>query len=208
MAVEDEKLKRFEQAIFSQVEAQAASVSSELEAYQARQIEKAADEELEKSYALLQSRRSQLHAEFSRRVTQEKLSARQRLLQYRRERIDTLFEEAGEALSAFAAGPDYPAWIRSALAPYAGLLEGGELLVRQEDVALFQGLFPGAPVRVDGGNRLGGFAIQNRSLNQYLDETFATLLEGEKERFYEGGSLGLEIGQGPSPAPLKGAEDF
>lgn len=208
MAVEDEKLKRFEQAIFSQVEAQAAAISSELEAYKAQQIEKAAGEELEKSYALLQSRRSQLRAGFSRRITQEKLSTRQRLLQYRQERINALFEKAGEALSAFAAGPDYPSWIRSAMAPYAGLLEGGELLVRQEDLALFQELFPGTPVQVDGGNRLGGFAIQNQPLNQYLDETFATLLEGEKERFYQDGSLGLEIGQGPSPAPLKGAEDF
>lgn len=193
MAVKEEKLQRFEQAIFSEVAAQAAEILGELDAYKAERIEKAADEELEKSYQLIQSRIGEFRAAFSRKVTQEKLSARQRLLRYRQEQVDALFERAGERLKAYTASADYRRWIQSAAEPYAELLKDGVLLVRAEDKALFEELFPGVMVETDGKNRLGGFAILNQRLGQYADETFAARLEAEKERFYQSGGLGLDI---------------
>ena len=66
MAVADEKLERFERAIFTEVEAQSAEILGEVDAYKAQQIEAATDEELEKSYTLIQHKMDEFRREWKK----------------------------------------------------------------------------------------------------------------------------------------------
>ncbi len=193
MAVADEKLERFERAIFTEVEAQSAEILGEVDAYKAQQIEAATDEELEKSYTLIQHKMDEFRSEFSRKITREKLNVRQRVLSHRLALIESLFEEAGQKLQAFTATEDYAGWLTARLEESRAELSGSTLLVRAEDMDLMKRLAPGVPLTEDPQNKLGGFAILNEEAGRFLDETFAARLETEKERFYQNDSLGLEI---------------
>lgn len=192
MAVEDEKLRRFKETIFAEVEEESAQILGELDTYRAEQLEKAVALEEEKGAHLIKSRMEESKAEFSRRLTKERLGSRQRLLRCRAELVEELFDEAAQRLLAFAEGSDYESWLQQALARCGGALEGGMLLIREKDRAIFEKLAPGLPLQADLQNRLGGFVLQNIGQSLYLDETFAAKLAAEKERFYQDGALGLE----------------
>ncbi len=192
MAVEDEKLRRFKETIFAEVEEESAQILGELDAYRAERLEKAVAAEQEKGAQLIKGRMEEAKAESARRVTKERLGSRQRLLRCRAELVDGLFAEAEERLLDFAAGPGYESWLQRALARCGSALDGGMLLIREGDRALFEKLAPGLPQQADPRNRLGGFVLQNAGQSLYLDETLAAKLAAEKERFYQDGALGLE----------------
>ncbi|MDD6032806.1 MAG: V-type ATP synthase subunit E family protein [Oscillospiraceae bacterium] len=189
MSVEEEKLARFRQAIFAEAEAQSAAILSEAGEYQSEKLKAASDEALEESFRRIRSRADEYRADMARRLTRERLASRHRLLRRRDELTDALFDEAADRLLSWSETPDYEALMERLLQQCGALLEGGELLIRERDKALFERLAPGVSLTADPMNRLGGFALRNQKQGRYLDETLAARLEQSRERFYETVSL-------------------
>ena len=189
----NERLTRFEKAVFSEVEAKANEILSEVDAYKEEKVAGAQDDELQQSYQKIQQKIDEIRSNFAKEVTREKLSAKQQLLLKRKELTEALFQEAGKKLEAYTASGEYDAWLEKTLKKdQAYLSEGAKILTRGEDAERIRKLAGSVPVEVSASIRLGGFVIVQDEKQIYLDETFDTRMETAREQFYASGKADLK----------------
>ena len=189
----NERLTRFEKAVFSEVETKANAILSEVDAYKQEKMEDSQDDELRQSYQKIQQKIDEIRSGFAKEVTREKLAAKQQLLLKRKELTEEVFSSAEEQLRAFTATAGYDTWLKQVLDKNAAsLTSGAKVLVRNEDVERVRKLGVKVPVEAAPFIKLGGLVIVQEEKQVYLDETFETRMEAAKERFYASGKADLK----------------
>lgn len=101
----NDRLARFEKAVFSEVEREACEILSEVDVYKEQKLSGVQDQELQQSYQKIQRKLDEIRSGFSKGVTREKLSTRQQLLQTRQKLVEELFADAEAQVSAFTETP-------------------------------------------------------------------------------------------------------
>lgn len=189
MPNENEKLARFEKAVFSEAEGQAAQILSEVDSYKEEKLDGVKEEELQRAYDRIQQKATDIRAGFSREITREKLGARQRVLLRRKELVEELFSKAAQRVEAFTQTEGYRAALTGMLAGRS--LTGVTVLAREKDLALVRELAGNAKVEESGQIRLGGLIFVETEAHRYDDQTYDSRLKEAEERFYASGKAGL-----------------
>ena len=175
----NDRLARFEKAVFSEVEREACEILSEVDVYKEQKLSGVQDQELQQSYQKIQRKLDEIRSGFSKGVTREKLSTRQQLLQTRQKLVEELFADAEAQVSAFTETPDYDAG-------------DAKILARPADVERVKKLAGETPVEVSSSIRLGGLVIMVDEKSLYVDETLDARMEAAKEQFYASGKADLK----------------
>lgn len=189
----NDRLARFEKAVFSEVEREACEILSEVDVYKEQKLSGVQDQELQQSYQKIQRRLDEIRSGFSKGVTREKLSTRQQLLQTRQKLVEELFADAEAQVSAFTETPDYDAYLQKALDKNRSVLSGdAKILARPADVERVEKLAGETPVEASSSIRLGGLVIVVDEKSLYVDETLDARMEAAKEQFYASGKADLK----------------
>lgn len=194
MSVIDEKLKRFESIIFSDVDEKVGAVIAEAdqnkEAALAEHREKVTDE----YFDYMQKQVKEIHADTKRRISKAELDARRELLAHRNQLADQVFSAVKAALLAFTEAADYPTYlaehIRAAMAE--AKLPACSILLREADLPLVSAAdFSVSSVSADADIRLGGFILLDTENGIMIDESFDSKLEALIPYFNRVSGLGL-----------------
>ena len=183
----NDRLARFEKAVFSEVEREACEILSEVDVYKEQKLSGVQDQELQQSYQKIQRKLDEIRSGFSKGVTREKL------LQTRQKLVEELFADAEAQVSAFTETPDYDAYLQKALDKNRRVLSGdAKILARPADVERVKKLAGETPVEVSSSIRLGGLVIVVDEKSLYVDETLDARMEAAKEQFYASGKADLK----------------
>ena len=189
----NERLARFEKAVFSEVENKACEILSEVDVYKEEKLAGVQDRELQQAYQKIQQKIDEIRSGFAKSVTREKLAAKQQLLLRRQQLAEELFAEAAERVRAFAKTADYDRFLQAALERNREYLtSGAKILARSADIERVQKLAGGIPVEEASFIQLGGLVIVQDAERVYLDETLETRMETAKEQFYASGKADLK----------------
>lgn len=189
MSVTEEKLKRFESIIFSEVEGKMKEKIEAAEKYKKTALDEHRNSKLEEYFDYMQDQVKQIESDIKRRVSQAELSADRELLLYRNRIAEKVFSNVKEKLHTFTESEEYPAYLKeridAALKSYA--FSSAEVLVRKEDLSLFtEASFPCSEEK---DIRLGGFILIDRENGLMADESFDSKLEALVPYFYRTSGL-------------------
>ena len=131
-----------------------------------------------------------IKAKHKREVTQHDLACKRELLEYRSSLVEQIFMDVKEQLRQFTGSSSYENYLVRRLLAVAREFpcEGAVIRVCKEDLKfedVLKKTIPGITVEADSKNHLGGFTIVNYDKRVLEDETFESLLEGERQSFYE-----------------------
>lgn len=184
MPNDNEKLARFQKAVFSETESKAAEILSEVDSYKQEKLGDVQEAELQRAYDLIQRQAADIRSGFSREITREKLNARQRVLLRRKELTEQLFEKAADKLLNFTETDAYQAYL-SGLLKAQGNLDGVKILARAKDLEILRGM--GVSAEASAQIRLGGLIFVDEAGHRYDDQTLDSRLKDAEERFYTSG---------------------
>ncbi len=193
MSVIDEKLKRFENLIFSDVDAQINAANADIDAYRQTTLAKHREKLIDEYFFYMQDQVKQIKAQVGQQLSKEELDAQRELLHYRNELVERVFSAVRERLANYTASAKYPSYliehIKSSLAdsPKAAY----ELLVRQADLPLLEeaDLPSTVTIAVDQSIQLGGFILLSQELGIMLDRSFDSGLGELVTRFNQTSGL-------------------
>ena len=195
MAISDEKVGKFVQAITEYAEEQRRKIHQEVEDFKAERLAQAEKQVLSDAYELIQKERADLRNDMSREMSRRELKARQELLGRRKAIMEDVFEEAQARLAAYATTPAYAEKLKASLAEMAALLpaEGTIYAVCGRDLSLLAGEVPaGSRLEASPEIRLGGLRGVNLDAGLMVDDTLDTKLEMQRDWFTE--HSGLMVG--------------
>ena len=194
MPNDNEKLARFEKAVFSEMETKAAEILSEVDSYKEEKLGGVQDAELQRAYDLIQRKAVEIRAGFARDITREKLSARQRVLLRRKELTEELFQKAADKIQQYTKTEEYTSLLKDMIQKHTD--SETKILVREADETLVRSLVKGNPIEVTGQIVLGGLIFVNESRRSYEDFTFDSRLKSAEENFYHSGKAELSTVEG------------
>ena len=195
MAIPDEKLSKFIQAMTRDAEERRARILAQTEAFNKAEMEKAEMEALTEAYQLIQANLSQMRARVRRELSRKELALHREALLRRCAIADRVMKGAEDKVRAFTESPDYLELLRELAAEAASLAGDGpiELALREKDLPLAPELtscFAGpCQVRVDDGILLGGLRARCPEKGVVIDETLDARLESQRRWFAEHAGL-------------------
>ncbi len=198
MALQDEKLSKFIQAINKDAEERRARILAESEAFNKAELEKAETEALTDAYHLIQQEISKMRTGIRRELSQKELKLHRAALLKRSEITKDVFDEAAKEVEAFTRTDAYPLFLEGLAKDAAALFPktGVTLYLRKADLPLAEKLCPlfegGCQVKADDSIRLGGLRIECRAFGLMADETLDTRLDSQHVWFAEHSGLSVE----------------
>lgn len=190
MAYDAQKLSVFEKAVEQETGKKIEEIDAEIEAYKKQEYEKVREMQYNKMYTYMQEQVRAIKAKHKREVTQHDLACKRELLEYRNSLVEQVFADAKEQLRQFTNSDSYENYlVRKLLAVAKDFpCEGAVIRVSKEDLKfedVLKKTVHGVTVEADPKNHLGGFTIVNLEKRVLEDETFESLLEDERQAFYE-----------------------
>lgn len=195
-----QKLMQFQQELDAKVEAERQRQEKELQGFRQQELEKYADDALADAYQLIQGEVAQQDTLLNKAASEKRMERRKELFACREEYTRQVFAQVQQRLEAFAASPQYPAFLRELVAQMAQGCPAGEgsvLLLRREDLPRAQELLPlvgkGCQVQESEEIRLGGAVLQNRALGFRDDQSLDSRLREQQQHFCEESELSIEL---------------
>ena len=198
MALQDEKLSKFIQAINKDAEERRARILAESEAFNKAELEKAETEALTDAYHLIQQEISKMRTGIRRELSQKELKLHRAALLKRGEITKDVFDKAAKEIEAFTKTDAYPAFLEGRAKEAAKLFPktGVTLYLRKADLSLSEKLCPlfegGCQAKADDSILLGGLRIECREFGLVADETLDTRLDSQHVWFAEHSGLSVE----------------
>ncbi len=189
MANSDEKVSKFVQAITAYAEEQRQRIHQEVEDFKAERLMQAEQQVLADVYELIQKERTQLRSQASREISRRELEARKKLLSKRQGMMDAVFAAAEEQIAAFAASPDYAAFLQASLQAMSRRLpaEGTVYQLATRDAGHVQALAAlcpeGSRVELSDDIRLGGLRGVNAAAGLLADDSLDARLDEQRDWF-------------------------
>lgn len=191
------KLKKFEDAVLSEIDMKTALMRAEAEERHKSELEESKDAQLARAYSEIQKKISDIRKASKREVAKHSLQSKREILQKRNSLMKSVFESASAKLSAYTATDKYLKRMLEKLAFYAAeyKLEDAQIFVCEQDYKHskeFSDAY-GLPCTIlaDKTNTLGGFILKSHAASYYFDETLETLLSSQKDYFIENSGLAL-----------------
>lgn len=197
MSVIDEKLQRFENIIFSDVDAKVNATIEEADRNKENALSEHQEKIMDKYFDYMQDQVHLIQSDIKRQMAKAELSAKRELLLYRNQISDKVFQNVKKQLSDFAQSDDYPTYltdsIRDCLQNQS--MQDVKILVRQEDISLLQEneFTQQFAVEQDSSIQLGGFILLDKSAGTMIDQSFDSKLDELFSYFIQ--TSGLMINQ-------------
>lgn len=179
MSVIEEKLKRFEKIILSDVDAKINTIISEADQHKETALAEHHEKVVDEYFDYMQKQVREIEADVRQRVSKTELDAQRELLLYRGKLADRVFSSVKSMLLEYTKSNDYPQYLSEHIKASisASQLSSVTILLRKEDLSLIDaGLFPSASVSEDDSIRLGGFVLLDRDNGILVDESFDSRL--------------------------------
>ncbi len=207
MPQQREKLTRFEEAVFSDVDKQIQEQEKALEAQCESSLSQIRDECLLEAYNEIKTQTAQIRSECVKRTSKLQLNSKKEILLHRDQLVQSMFWELRKSIEDYTGREEYLAYLRRKFKEAAGMLEaytsGGAdtfvMKVAQRDLGLETQLRAEAPqiVRVEADDRieLGGFYLecaQQEYASYVVDMSLDSELVRQHELFNREGRLSIE----------------
>lgn len=191
------KLKKFESAVFAEVDAKTELIKQEAEELRNSELEKNKDVQLEKSYKEIQKKSQELKKKFKREVAKYGLDAKRKILVKRTEITKKVFDDVAKKLLSFYNSDEYNTYIINKLKKFSNenSISDVTIYVGKKDYENPQNIKEAyslpCTVVEDKSINLGGFIVKHADKNIYFDETLDTILAEQKEYFIQNSELFL-----------------
>lgn len=184
--MEQERLAKFKQAIFSDVEAKVATISDQVEELRRASLQEAEDQELQHAYETIQQSVQQIKQDIRRDIAKMELTAKQDVLRQREQYKQQIFKHVAEKLQEYVKTNTYREYLTSTLSKviedYGS--ESVEIFVAPFDEWLAERSERGSyPITVDRTIQLGGLYLVDSAAGILVDETLDTKLKDQNEYF-------------------------
>ncbi len=193
MSVIDEKLKRFETIIFSDVDVKINAANAEIDNYKQTTLAAHREELIDKYFVYMQDRVKQIKTQMGQQLSREELNAQRELLHYRNGLADQVFSGVKQRLAEYTAGAEYGPYLTEKIQAALNDNPGTEydLLVREADLSLLQdaAFTPAVRIAADNSIRLGGFILLSQSQGIMIDESFDSRLSELVSQFNQTSGL-------------------
>ena len=198
MAISDEKVSKFVQAITAYAEEQRQNIHREVEEFKAELLLVAEQEVLNDSYQLIQRERIELQNQMSREMSKREMDARKEMLSHRLEIMTTVFAKAKEKLTAFTKTQEYQAFLLHSVNNMVEQLpaEGSVYYLAMQDKLyqeeLSKHIPAGSSLQFTDDIALGGIRGANSESGIMLDDTLDMRLDIQRDWFVENSGLTVE----------------
>lgn len=199
LTLEEEKLAKFRQAVFSDVDAKIEKIKKETESVKKASLAQTEDEQLNDAYGYIQDNVAKIKNEFKLEVSKKDLAARQEIL-LERERYRNLILQAIRCrLSEFSKTEEYKTYLleRYKLAATQNDMDHAVVSYKPEDHWFEQAVKTACPeqnvlFQPDFRIKMGGFIIRNEQMGFLIDETFESKLEEQMPYFNQNCRISAE----------------
>ncbi len=184
MAVSDEKLQKFEDAVMEQANAKAENILADLNAKKEQTLSQTEDEELTRHFTNMQNEISQIKQSCIKRVSLHAQQANKEMLLYREGISEKVFGAVRKRLVEFTKTADYEKFLSDEikrLKDYAA--DDLVVCVSENDLKFKDTVFASMTVVADKRIEIGGFILKSDEKGFALDETLDARLESQKEYF-------------------------
>ena len=197
MSVIDEKLQRFEEIVFSDVDAKVNATIEEANRYKESALSEHHDQIMDKYFDYMQDQVHLIQSDIKRQMAKAELSAKRELLLYRNQISDKVFQNVKNQLSDFAQSDDYKAYLTDSIKECvaANPFPEAKILVRREDLAFLQetDFNRDFTIEQDSSIQLGGFILLDKAAGVMIDQSFDSKLNELISYFIQ--TSGLMINQ-------------
>lgn len=197
MSFNKDKLRAFENAILQETDEKISQLEEEVKEYEKREIEKAKNDDYNRMFNYMQEKVQEIKHKYRQDITRYELQTKRSIFMYRNSLAQKIFDEVSEKLVEFSNSDKYFDFIVDKLNESLKVFpcETGKILVSKKDLQLLERIKEKVPaitdVLVDKKNHLGGFTLINEEAGLLIDQTFKTLIEDEKQKFYS--SCGMTV---------------
>ncbi len=197
MSFNKDKLRAFENAILQETDEKISQLEEEVKEYEKREIEKAKNDDYNRMFNYMQEKVQEIKHKYRQDITRYELQTKRSIFMYRNSLAQKIFDEVSEKLVEFSNSDKYFDFIVDKLNESLKVFpcETGKILVSKKDLQLLEKIKEKVPaitdVLVDKKNHLGGFTLINEEAGLLIDQTFKTLIEDEKQKFYS--SCGMTV---------------
>lgn len=197
MSFNKDKLRAFENAILEETDEKINQLEEEVKKYEEAEIEKAKNDDYNRMFNYMQEKVQEIKHKYRQDITRYELQTKRSIFMYRNSLADKIFDEVSENLVEFAKSDKYLDFIIRKINDSLDVFpcETAKLLVSKKDLELSEKIKEKVSaitdVVVDKKNVLGGFILMNEEAGLLIDQTFKTLIEDEKQKFYS--SCGMTV---------------
>lgn len=182
--MEQDKLLKFRQAVFSDIELKVQKIEKEAEELKKVALAQTEDEQLNSAYSFIQGNIVKIKNEYKLVVAKKDLAAKQDVLLQREAYRKAILNSVRTRLAGFAESEEYKAYIMQKLEALAKerSLEGSVVEYRPEDAWLEDAVntaYPaaGCTFKPSPLIKIGGFSVRNDTAGTLIDETFESKLQ-------------------------------
>lgn len=189
-----EKIARFEEAINKESEAKAKAVLSAAENRAREAVSSADDVYLEKVYNFVSTETKNIKRKYAKLVSQKEFEASKSVFAHRSQAVEAFFEDMAKEISDFAKTPEYQqdlANLLSEIEKENGFASDTVAYVKAEDAEAVKKLYPSLNVKADKKIKLGGVTVFYPNKSLYIDKTFDSAFEQQKDEFVNNGLMQL-----------------
>lgn len=194
---QQEKLLKFQKAVFAEIEQKTALIRTDAEQNKAQTLEQTKEALLAKAENDFHTKTAEIRQEIRRETAKYSLELKRSLLKKRTELMEKIFAEVENKLRNYCKTEQYRSELLKRVAAFSAAHPTTDpvLSVSEDDMALAESLKEafGRPCELCANNAaaLGGFIVFDRAQNLYYDETFAQKLADQKPYFIEHSSFTL-----------------
>jgi V/A-type H+-transporting ATPase subunit E len=197
--LDQEKLSKFRQAVFSDVESKISVIQQEAEELKKASLAQTENEQLNDAYSYIQSNVAKIKAEFKLIVAKADLAAKQEVLLQRENYRRSMLAAVRQRLVDFTKTDEYKSYLLSKLEEVSKSypLSHSVILFQEEDSWLEQEVktkfapedcvFQSSPAI-----KIGGFIIRNEESGYLIDETLESKLQEQIPYFNQNCRIAAE----------------
>ncbi len=197
MQEQQEKLARFEKAVFAEVDAKADNIRRDAETGQKEMFSEYEILQAAKSEKELNRQKEELKKNAKHELAKFSLDCKRKLLVKRAELTDEVFASVQNRLQEFRASEEYPSYLLGCISAFSKTAPSAELkiFVHSADLPLAKDIQKACSqpctVEADDSIDLGGFTARAENSGVCYDETLRQKLAGQKNYFIENSGLSL-----------------
>ena len=197
MSVESEKLYRFENAIFSNIEHEINSIIDAAQIEKDEIVQNAKEKYLYNASKEIRRTVKKLQGKTVKLISQEEIKAKGDVLKHREKLVNQLFDTIVDRINAFTASDKYVTFLSNTAADAVKGVsdDNATILIRQEDIkhkdAIQKEVGANYVIKVDSGIRLGGLSILLEEGKILIDRTLDSAIDEQRERFVFESGLGV-----------------
>ncbi len=197
--MDQEKLSKFKQAVFSDVDSKISVIQQEAEELKKASLAQAEDEQLNDAYSYIQSNVAKIKAEYKLIVAKADLAAKQEVLLQRENYRKSMLETVRQRLVEFTKTAEYKSYLLKKLEEVSKSypLSHSTILFKEEDSWLEQEAKAKFAVEdcifePSSAIKIGGFSIRNEKSGYLVDETLESKLQEQIPYFNQNCRIAAE----------------